>query len=370
MRAVSDLAALRQVIERIRGLGAPPNEEATKLQMVLPILSALGWHATDPSRLVPEYAVGAKKSGRADIALLAPGGQRPVALLEVKAAGVQLEEHVEQTLRYAFYEGVDLCALTTGLVWWLYLPLQKGPPEERRFAELNVTTDSLDQLLADFETYLEYTALVEHKAERHAKEIIEARRDSERLNKEIPQVWRSMLNDPPQALIELIEARVFSSIRLRPSSDQIGEFLAGTTGSVKADRASAPQPASRKPPAPKQLDIEKPAGKAKSSKPDGFQLWGRKYPAKKWTEVWYGVAEALYDRHPDRFGDAVGRPGGKLSYVEVDRGRLSAPAHSLRGSQYWVGGHGSAKHLQSRCVNLLALFGYSSADIEFIYASR
>jgi len=68
-----------------------------------------------------EHPVGGKKSkGRADIALRADG--RIWALIEAKAPPANLSDHVEQVLGYAFYEGVDICALSDGLQWWLYLP--------------------------------------------------------------------------------------------------------------------------------------------------------------------------------------------------------------------------------------------------------
>lgn len=369
MRAVSDLVALRQVIERICGLGTPPNEEATKFQMVLPILQHLGWDASDPSRVIPEYAVGVRKSGKVDLALLSPREQ-PVALIEAKAVGARIEDHVDQVLEYAFKEGVDLCVLTTGIIWWLYLPRERGRPDDRRFAEFDVRTDSIDQLLDDFETYLGHTALVSHEAVQRAQEVLAARLDSERLQAEIPRIWASMLSNPPQELIEIIEARVFSSIRLRPSGDQIGEFLAGLAGSVNAPAGAGINRLVNSPPVPGKPDSGMPTRRAKPTKPDGFRLWGRNYPATKWNNVWYGVAEALYDRHPDRFRDVVGKPRGKRSYVEVERRMLNSPSYRVRDSQYWVGGHGNASALRDRCVNLLELLGYGQSDIEFFDADR
>ncbi len=134
--------ALQDVIERIRQLDTPPNEEATKFQAVLPILQELGWDFFDQSRVMPEYPVGTRKSGKVDLALMAPR-RGPVALIEVKAAGVRLNDHVDQMLGYAFNEGVDICVLTTGWEWWLYLPREKGRPEERRFAELSLDDDTV-----------------------------------------------------------------------------------------------------------------------------------------------------------------------------------------------------------------------------------
>lgn len=362
---MSDLAALRQVIERIRGLGTPPNEEATKFQMVLPILQQLGWDASDPSRVIPEYAVGVRKSGKVDLALLSPREQ-PVALIEAKAVGVRIEDHVDQVLEYAFKEGVDLCVLTTGIIWWLYLPRERGRPDDRRFAEFDVRTDSIDQLLDDFETYLGYTALVNHEAVKRAQEVLAARLDSERLQAEIPRIWASMLGNPPQELIEIIEARVFSSIRLRPSGEQIGEFLAGLTGSasaagnVRTARPAPPPPAPGKSPVPMKPDDGKPAGRAKVSRPDGFRLLGQEYPAKRWKDVWVTIAETLYARHPDRFRTAI----DSHPNVHLGSQALRSPIQ-ISGSQYWLESHGSADAMRQRSVRLLNLCGYTEADVEF-----
>lgn len=217
--------SLQEVIERIRGLGEPPNEEAVILQIVLPILRELGWDSADPSRVAPQYTVGqGKGAGRVDLALLMPR-RGPVALIEAKAPNVRLEDHVEQVLRYAFYAGVNICVLTSGLKWWLYLSREDGPPSERRFADLDVEADGLEQLVDDFDTYLGYEALTARRAERHARQVLAAHLDSERLSSELPRIWVAMLNEPPQRLLDLIEQRVFNSIRLRPSHEQMTAFL-------------------------------------------------------------------------------------------------------------------------------------------------
>ena len=356
---------LRDVIERIRGLAVPPNEEATKFQAVLPILRELEWDAFDQSRVTPEYPVGTKKTGRVDLALMAPR-RGAVALIEVKAAGVRLDDHVDQVLGYAFNEGVDICVLTTGWEWWLYLPREKGRPDERRFAELSIETDSVDQLVDDFETFLGYRALVDHKSERHARQVLAARLDSERLKGELPRVWRSMLNVPPQELIDLFEGRVFNSIRLRPSREQVVDFLhAQTTSVVEADMTAVSPP-------PKQVRGEtdssaKGPKKAKAAvPPTTLRLWRRDYPVKRWVDVFVLMAEALYERHADRFHDVVGSPGGRRSYVETAPDSLRAP-RQVANSAYWLECHASASDMKRRAARLLVLFGYRETDMELIF---
>ncbi len=64
--------------ERIQAHGATLRESETRTRMALidPLLSALGWDISDPAVVTPEYAAG---GGRADYALLSPDG-RPAGL--------------------------------------------------------------------------------------------------------------------------------------------------------------------------------------------------------------------------------------------------------------------------------------------------
>ena len=163
--------SLQERLETIRSSPVPPNEESAKNKIVTPILRLLGWDPTGPE-VEYEYPVGGKGGGRVDIALRSP--DRIVALIEAKTPGADLNSHVAQVLGYAFHEGVDICVLTTGLKWWLYLPRESGRPSERRFAVLKVADDPVEQLLEDFNAFLSKETLVNGQAERRAKAVRKA----------------------------------------------------------------------------------------------------------------------------------------------------------------------------------------------------
>ena len=86
---VSVIEALQQ---RIREHGATLRENETRTRMALidPLLSALGWDVSDPAMVTPEYNAG---SGRADYALMSEGG-RPAALIEAKHLAEPLERPI------------------------------------------------------------------------------------------------------------------------------------------------------------------------------------------------------------------------------------------------------------------------------------
>ncbi len=234
--------ALRDVLDRARSNPGTGSEEGAKVQIVLPILGALGWDFTDPKQMEFEYTVGTRRQrGQVDIVLRGARGGN-VALIEAKAPGKNLNEFVEQLMEYAFNDSAGICVLTTGFLWWFYLPRADGTPSERRFAVLDIKEDPIEQLADDFETYLSRSALLDRSAHSRAQQALEAGRKAELLLTEIPQVWNKMLQEPDHDLIQLIEQRVFRAVRLRPSPEQIAAVLRGDAPLPTLSPAPSPSP--------------------------------------------------------------------------------------------------------------------------------
>lgn len=217
---------LRETLAQVRsdiadGHANGANEQEAKDWFITPILQALGWRG--PSRVRLEHPAGRERV-KMDFALQGPD-RKSVAFIEAKAPGADLSSHVGQVMNYAFYEGVDICVLTTGVEWWLFLPREKGEPMDRRFAVLDLQSDDADQLALLLESCLEYEALTSGEAERHAKDILAARQNEKRLIAELPSAWRRLFDGPNDLLIELVQGEVRKGIGLAPSEQQVAEFL-------------------------------------------------------------------------------------------------------------------------------------------------
>ena len=247
--------ALRDVLEQVRldisdGHADGANEQEAKEWFITPILQALGWRG--PGRVRLEHPAGRERV-KMDFALQGPD-RKSVALIEAKVPGSDLSSHVGQVLNYAFYEGVDICVLTTGVEWWLYLPRERGDPPTRRFAELDVRSGDIDDLESTLMSCLGYEALTSGEAEQHARTILAARQDEKRLLTEIPRVWRQMVDEPDRDLVQFVADRVFRAVRLRPTADQIAAVLRGDT----------PPPAPTLPPVPP-LVVPRPSRRGSTS---------------------------------------------------------------------------------------------------------
>ncbi|MCY4371052.1 MAG: hypothetical protein OXF41_16895 [bacterium] len=348
--------SLHETLHKIRSAPTPSNEETAKFQILAPVLNSLGW---DPfgQEVLYEHAVGGKGGGRVDIAL--DGPDHIVGLIEAKAPGQDLSKHVDQVIGYAFHQGVDICVLTTGLEWWLYLPMEKGPPEKRLFLVLQIGEDRVEQLADDFGAFLGRNNLLSGQARRKARQVLKARHLADRMNTELPKIWKAMLTEPDDDLVELVRQRAYEKFNLRPARQQAAAVLRGSpVPPVVLPTSGAPRP---KPDPRKPLLVPHPQGK-----PKGIRLWGEDHEVNSWRQVLITVATELHLQHPDSFRRVLDLRGRKRRYASLNPDELRSPA-LIGSSGTYLETHWSAKDILKRVAELLELFDHSHSDLEILY---
>ena len=360
--------ALREVLEQVRsdisaGHADGANEEEAKVWFVTPILEALGWRGRQRIRF--EHSIG-RGSLRMDYALQGPE-QNIAALIEAKAPHQNLLSHVEQMLSYAFQGGVPLCVLTTGIEWWLYLPLETGTPPQRRFATLNVQTARLEDLEDSFRGHLGYEAVIAGSAGQQAKHILIDRRNNEQLRLEIPRAWQRLLDGPDKRLIEALQQEVIDSVGLTPTREQILEALRQHPGNDGARHSASTASSMRSMPSShNSLVTNERATDGPRGVPirvTGYRLWGEQHQVRRQWEILNGVAQALWSRHPDAFSRLTDQT------VRISRG--PSPRHfrsiPIASSGYFHEQRLNFAAMRKTCELLLTTFSYDPNDLEIMH---
>src|SRR5690606_28641868 len=139
----------------------------------------------DVREVVPEYRV---ENRRVDYCLRLR--QRSAVFIEAKRTDQALEQHQEQLLDYAFREGVDLAALTNGMVWWLYLPLLQGSWEQRKFLAVDIAEQKPATAAGHFHQYLARHNVESGAASRDARALHQSREKERLTRKTLPRAWR------------------------------------------------------------------------------------------------------------------------------------------------------------------------------------
>ena len=349
---------LRETLGRIAKAAVPPNEEAAKFQIIVPVLGDLGWDVHNREGadevLFEHSAGGSRGGGRVDIALMGKHDQC-ACFVEAKAPGVNLGDHVAQLLGYAFHDGVTVCALTDGLEWRLYLPREAGPPEKRQFARLRLREDPVEQSADDLEAFLSRDAVRSGKAERDAAKVLRRLQEESDIARRLPEIWRKMLTKPDEELVDLIRSKVYAELRLSPSAEQVAAVLSGR---------GYPEPTNPvvNPPKP-----EPNVKKAVSQKPTGATVFGIYKELRDWTVVLVFVAEQVYNRHePDFLEKAAQLKGTKYHYVSKDTStmRKASRPREIGSSGVFVDVDWPGEDCVRLSHKLLELFGYPISDLQ------
>ena len=213
---------IAQEVERIRGSASlrTSDESAIKQGVVLRLLSLAGWDIFDVSEVVPEYTVGNR---RVDYALR-PNSPNAV-FIEVKRPGENLDRHQQQLLEYCFQEGVKLAALTNGWTWHLYLPLQAGNWEQRRFLTIDLEAQEPAVVERRFLDYLSLERVSSGHGVTDAEELVESQQRAEIIGKAIVDAWNHIVETPDELLVDLIAETAERICGFNPEPDLIVQFL-------------------------------------------------------------------------------------------------------------------------------------------------
>lgn len=349
---------LSDTLERISKMDVPPNERSTIRQIVLPVLSALGWDVDNSNgthEVRDEYQVSTLKgSGKVDIALMGQRGQC-VCLVEAKSPGESLDNHVMQLFKYdASNESGTVCVLTNGLEWRLYLPREKGNPEERQFARLRLREDPVERIANDLEKFLSRSAVVSGEAENDAATTLKQLREKSDIDRRLPEIWHQMLTEPDRELVTWVEKRISDMHGFSLPTEQVAKIIVATTAPSRPNYSSnsASPEVSAKQGSKRQID---------------YTLFGVS-KSRSGIGLWADVVKEVYLLHKHDFLEKAEKlrlsPGSRRVLISGN------PQSINRSKPTEVPGIYIEYSLtQAECINLayklLALFGHPPSDLQF-----
>lgn len=200
-------------------------EEQTKKTLIEPIFDNLGWDTSDPQEVVLEYYL--PPEGRVDYAFLS--GKEPVIFVEAKQTNIQLDNYSTQLLKYAFAKGVKLAVLTNGIEWWLYLPMEEGNWDNRKFFSVDLKKQDIELVCDRLIDFLSKENVLSGKSIQNAKEMRQSRERQIKINHTLPDVWKSIITEPNKALIDLLIDETERACGYKADEFTVKRFIAEMT---------------------------------------------------------------------------------------------------------------------------------------------
>jgi hypothetical protein len=216
------------------------SEAAVCTGIVLPLLRLLGWNPDDPEEVFPQFPVSGKW---VDYSLRIHGNNK--VFIEAKKADEDLEKHQKQLLEYTFKWGVGIGALTNGTSWWLYLPLQEGPFENKKFLVVDIYGQKIEAAAANLRQFLSKEAIADGLAVSKAQQLLVSKERQRRISETLPKVWAAICkgaDDLPDEFFAPIYQKVESDCGYRPDKEQVVDFLShlGDLPSRSSERIAPP----------------------------------------------------------------------------------------------------------------------------------
>lgn len=213
-------ATLINITSQLRQ-GRFSNEKLVSRGIVLRLLHELGWDTFDNAVVWPEFPTG---EGRCDYALCCPPS-KPEVFIEVKQPGKAAEDAVRQVLGYAFQTGARFVVLTDGRTWSFYLPAEQGSYEDRRVYMLDLYERPSAEAAETLQRYLERARVESGEALKDAQSEHLDRNRKSQARAAIPEAWRELVEKGDELLVDLLASTVESKAGVRPSDDDVAEFL-------------------------------------------------------------------------------------------------------------------------------------------------
>lgn len=128
-------------------------EEATKMSLIIPMFTAMGYDVFNPNEFCPEYTadVGVKKGEKVDFAIMEDG--EPRILVECKPVNESLEKYGSQLFRYFSVTAAKFGILTNGIEYRFYTDLDEANKMDLvPFLEVNLL-DLRDNSIAELKKF-------------------------------------------------------------------------------------------------------------------------------------------------------------------------------------------------------------------------
>ena len=213
-----------KTIKNIKALlKCPPNEEATKYRIILPILEAMSFDIYNPQIIDPEYLISERF---VDYTLTDYNSNK--ILLEAKKPSVELDGEPEKQIRwYCASQNINQGILTNGIKWRFYnfefYEAELGAIKKMRYKEIDILKDKKEKIFKEFKSFLWNNNVSNYKPKKFKESL-------SKIFQEMKQ--ESNLNE--SAVKQAIVIPVLENLKWDPSNEK--EFIFNPHTKIKVKK--------------------------------------------------------------------------------------------------------------------------------------
>ncbi|MDE0310337.1 MAG: hypothetical protein OXI60_11010 [Acidiferrobacterales bacterium] len=327
----------------ITSVNAYPSEASVSVQIVIPVLTHLGWDTTDPNVVVPEYSVNNR---RVDYALIVPKvSANPRCIIEVKALGKVDAD--QQLFEYAFHTGVALAFLTDGREWRVYLPIEPGSYQERLVRTFDFAGGDENQIANDLRELLSYDNVASGKSIEIAKNIKEKIQNRNLARSKISEAWGNLTSGEEAIFVEFLIEETSRICGFAPEQQDVIQFF--------ENLRSPSQPTSHEPRV--KLSGDKSTRTSTFKGKITYCLFGEEYTEPNYGSAYVKIMEVLAPRLSTQELKSLNFFYERKADMPISMVNRARP---VRSGSWWISTHSNTKtkfrHIKIVCNELSVKF--------------
>ena len=205
-------------------------EEATKMALIVPLFSLLGYDVYDPNEFCPEYIadVGTKKGEKVDYAILI--NKVPHILIECKACNENLDDHGSQLFRYFGTSEAKFGILTNGIIYRFFTDLEDANKMDLTpFLEIDML-NLKDAAINNLKKFTKDT---------YNKDEIFSAAEELKYSKQIKDKLQSLMEDPDDDFTKLIMGYVYDKVKTQKMIDKFKPLIKKSFNTYVSDTVNS-----------------------------------------------------------------------------------------------------------------------------------
>lgn len=213
------------------------NEEHVRLNLVLRILSELGWSIWNPKEVNAEFVVApGEDKTKVDLAVFLTA-YTPVVFMEIKAVGQlngKLAEIEKQLRNYNRNNTALFSIISDGQEWRFYFSQTGGEFSHKCFKVVHLLRDEIEDIEKNFRSFLSKTEIASGNAQREAEGYLQLSQ-KQRVIEDCLPLARRLIQEPPYPSLPEVLVRV---VKERGFTLTIEEAVTHIQGAIEKNESS------------------------------------------------------------------------------------------------------------------------------------
>jgi hypothetical protein len=347
------------------------DEASTKQAVVLRMLTFLGWDIFNVDEVYPDYSVN---SNSVSYALRVKNVSK--IFIEVKRINEKLDNYQKGLLSFAARENVDIAILTSGVLWWFYLPKSSGSSQEKWFYSADLLKQKEESVALHLLDLLTKNKVAKGQALKSAK-TLNQNKNQKMASDVIPEAWNRIISQPNTIFVELLRETTEKICGCEVEAKLIERFLEKNLDKwLITSRA----PTSAAPP-PKVIEVadlehktasgfSTPSAQRPAKKPESYAdkeiksytFNTKTHPVRYWEDMLISLCDFFATMHSKEFEKVLWISGEDKTYFSRYSDQLRIP-EKIKGTDIYVETKLGPDEIVKTSRSLLTEFGYSVSDL-------